>query len=85
MVVWREPPEDRAIQFSVVKELTGGSKINARALYSNDVETHIDACFLMECFVVVDVTFVLYSLGLMSSFDYFCLSSCSATFMLSTF
>jgi phage/plasmid-associated DNA primase len=49
MVVWREPPEDRAIQFSVVKELTGGSKINARALYSNDVETHIDACFLMEC------------------------------------
>jgi phage/plasmid-associated DNA primase len=49
MVVWREPPEDRAIQFSVVKELTGGSKINARALYSNDVETHIDVCFLMEC------------------------------------
>ena len=33
----------------MVKELTGGSKINARALYSNDVETHIDACFLMEC------------------------------------
>jgi hypothetical protein len=49
MVVTREPPENRPIQFAVVKELTGGSEINARALYSGDTKTHIGAVFILEC------------------------------------
>ena len=48
-VVYREPQDDDRIDGSTLKELTGGGKINARKLFSNDTETRLQATHIFEC------------------------------------
>ena len=47
-IIVREPAEDKRIEFSVVKELTGGDEINARANYSNRTKTKLHCTLLVE-------------------------------------
>ena len=47
-VIVREPPEGKAVEFSIVKEITGGDEINARALYSTRTTTTLQLTFLLE-------------------------------------
>ena len=50
LIIYREPDADqKKICFSTVKELTGGSKINARMNYSNDTDTTLRGTHIMEC------------------------------------
>ena len=50
LIIYREPDaEQKKICFSTVKELTGGSKINARMNYSNDTNTTLCGTHIMEC------------------------------------
>ena len=44
----REPPENEKYCKSIIKEVTGSSKINARALYSPNDQTEINATFGCE-------------------------------------
>ena len=47
-VIVRETPEGKAIEFSIVKEITGGDEINARALYSSRTETKLHITLILE-------------------------------------
>ena len=49
MIVYREPEENKKINGSVIKELTGGNFINARQNYSNDTKTQLCAFHVLEC------------------------------------
>lgn len=50
LIIYREPDaEQKKICFATVKELTGGSKINARMNYSNDTNTTLCGTHIMEC------------------------------------
>ena len=44
-----EPPANRRIKTSVIKEITGGKHLNARLAYSNSCEVVLKMTFLMEC------------------------------------
>ena len=49
-IVFREPEAEKAkLNLSIIKELTGGSRINARLNYSNNTKTDINGTFIMEC------------------------------------
>tara|TARA_R110000787_G_scaffold2453_8_gene9779 strand:+ start:909 stop:3485 length:2577 start_codon:yes stop_codon:yes gene_type:complete len=45
---YREPDEKKPINLSAVKELTGGKKISARKLFSNDDDTYLVGTHIME-------------------------------------
>jgi len=50
-VIYREPDTegDSRINFSSVKELTGGASINARLMYSNKTKCALTATHILEC------------------------------------
>jgi phage/plasmid-associated DNA primase len=48
-VVFSEPESTEKIYNSILKELTGNSKINARKLYDNKCDTVIPATIVLEC------------------------------------
>lgn len=48
-VIFTEPDDDKKICSSVIKELTGGTQMNARKCYSNDTVVNIKATFILEC------------------------------------
>jgi P4 family phage/plasmid primase-like protien len=46
--VWNEPPRASILQGGPIKELTGASEINARALYSKNTSTQLmESCFML--------------------------------------
>ena len=50
LVIYREPDgENQKINGATIKELTGGSEINARMNYSNDTKTKLRATHILEC------------------------------------
>jgi phage/plasmid-associated DNA primase len=49
LVVFREPPEKKKFENSVVKELTGGGKISARGLYDTDTQKELNLTMIIEC------------------------------------
>jgi phage/plasmid-associated DNA primase len=51
IVFYREPDTDnnKKINSSTVKELTGGNEINARGLYSGNTKTQLKATHILEC------------------------------------
>ena len=51
MIFYREPDESINVKLnsSIIKELTGGSEINARALYSSNTKTSLRATHILEC------------------------------------
>jgi phage/plasmid-associated DNA primase len=50
MVVYTEPDsENKKINASTMKELTGGKKISAESKFSNDDETRLKAIHILEC------------------------------------
>lgn len=48
-VITQEPEKDQKNKGSVVKELTGGSEINARLNFSNDTKTKLHCTLILEC------------------------------------
>jgi P4 family phage/plasmid primase-like protien len=48
-VLCQEPPENKRICGSTMKELTGDKTINARQLYSGDCQTNLKISFFLEC------------------------------------
>lgn len=48
-IVYREPDSKQSICTNTVKEITGGSEINARMLYSNDCKTILHGTHVLEC------------------------------------
>jgi P4 family phage/plasmid primase-like protien len=54
-IVFREPDEKSRICLSTVKEITGGSKINARMNYSNDTNTTLCGTYVLECNAKPDI------------------------------
>jgi P4 family phage/plasmid primase-like protien len=51
IIIYREPDTScvSKLNIATVKELTGGSKINARMNYSNNTNTYLKATHIMEC------------------------------------
>lgn len=49
LVIAREPDHNLMFNCATIKELTGGSQINARLNYSNDTTTHLNMTFILEC------------------------------------
>ena len=48
LVVFREPSQNLPIQNSIIKDLTGGSDINARMNFSNDTKIKLNATIILE-------------------------------------
>ena len=48
MIVYREPSEFKKLDLSVIKEITGGDKISARKLFSNETEVRLCATHFLE-------------------------------------
>jgi phage/plasmid-associated DNA primase len=48
-VFYREPSDSLPLNSSIIKEITGGNSINARALYSKNTTTHLKATNFLEC------------------------------------
>ena len=49
LVIYREPDERQEICVATIKELTGGSSINARLCHSNDTKIKMKATHILEC------------------------------------
>ena len=50
LVIYREPDsENQKLCGAAIKEITGGSQINARMNYSNDTKTRLRATHILEC------------------------------------
>ena len=49
LVFTKEPDKDLKFNCSTIKEITGGSNINARLNYSNDTKTNLKLTFILEC------------------------------------
>ena len=50
LVIYREPDsENQKLCGAAIKEITGGSQINARMNYSNDTKTNLRATHILEC------------------------------------
>jgi phage/plasmid-associated DNA primase len=58
LVIYREPDTDqnKRLNCSTIKELTGGSKINARGLYSSNTDCLLRATHILECNEVPKIT-----------------------------
>jgi phage/plasmid-associated DNA primase len=48
-VVFREPPEKKKFENSVIKELTGGGEFSARGLYESDAKKELNLTMIVEC------------------------------------
>jgi len=48
-VVFRESPEKRRFENSIIKELTGGGKIGARGLFQSDAQQKLHSTLVVEC------------------------------------
>lgn len=49
LVLANEPEDNVKLNMGIIKELTGGNEISARALYSNDTKTLLHMLLLVEC------------------------------------
>tara|TARA_R100000951_G_scaffold116549_1_gene128938 strand:- start:5754 stop:8258 length:2505 start_codon:yes stop_codon:yes gene_type:complete len=49
VILMTEPEQGKRINNSLLKELTGGNEISARALYSNKTKVRLAGTFIMEC------------------------------------
>ena len=49
LVIAREPDKDQKFNCSTVKEITGGTELNARLNHSNDTKVNLKLTFLLEC------------------------------------
>ena len=49
LVIAREPDRDLKFNCATIKEITGGTEINARLNHSNDTTTKLKLTFLLEC------------------------------------
>lgn len=49
LVVFREPPEKRRFENSVIKELTGGGTFSARTLHEKDTVKELNSTTVVEC------------------------------------
>ena len=49
LVFFKEPDKELKFNMSTVKDITGGSKINARVNYSNDTTTNLKLTLVGEC------------------------------------
>ena len=49
MVIIREPDEKQTLNASILKEITGGSEMNARLNHSNDTKTNLKLTLLLKC------------------------------------
>lgn len=48
-IVFREPPEKRKFENSVIKELTGGGGFSARTLHEKETEKELHSTIIVEC------------------------------------
>jgi phage/plasmid-associated DNA primase len=48
-VVFREPPEKKKFENSIIKELTGGGDISARGLYESETKKELNLTMIVEC------------------------------------
>ena len=48
-VVFREPPEKKKFENSIIKELTGGGEFSARGLYESDAKKELNLTMIVEC------------------------------------
>lgn len=49
LVVFREPPETRKFENSIIKELTGGGKFSARGHHEKETEKELNLTMIIEC------------------------------------
>jgi phage/plasmid-associated DNA primase len=49
LVITREPDSKSSINGATIKEITGGSDINSRGLYSSNTKTKLNLSLIMEC------------------------------------
>lgn len=49
LVFISEPPSDRAVDNSIIKELTGDKTTNARLLFKNETKTKLNCSLMMDC------------------------------------
>jgi phage/plasmid-associated DNA primase len=49
LVVAREPDKNLLFNCATIKEITGGTELNARLNYSNDTKTILNLSFILEC------------------------------------
>jgi phage/plasmid-associated DNA primase len=49
LVVFREPPESKKFENSIIKELTGGGTFSARGLNDSDTKKEINLTMIVEC------------------------------------
>ncbi len=48
-ILFREPPKDKKIENSVVKDLTGGGDFSARDMYDKDTKKKLHGTVILEC------------------------------------
>jgi phage/plasmid-associated DNA primase len=49
LVIAREPDKNLLFNCATIKEITGGTELNARLNYSNDTKTILNLSFILEC------------------------------------
>lgn len=49
LVIFREPPEKRKFENSIIKELTGGGLFSARTLHEKETEKELNSTTIVEC------------------------------------
>lgn len=49
LVIFREPPETRKFENSIIKELTGGGKFSARGHHEKETEKELNLTMIIEC------------------------------------
>ena len=49
LVLSREPDSNKNFNCATIKEITGGTEINARLNFSNDTKTNLNLTFILEC------------------------------------
>lgn len=49
LIIAREPDRDLKFNCATIKEMTGGTELNARLCHSNDTKTKLKLTFLLEC------------------------------------
>ena len=49
LVIFREPPENKRFENSIIKELTGGGYISARGLREGDTQKELNLTLIVEC------------------------------------
>ena len=49
LVIFREPPENKKFENSIIKELTGGGSISARGLFESNIKKELHSTLIIEC------------------------------------